>query len=264
MLHFKNKFVIISIVKEDIKMENKNGRGIFLGVVSVATLVVAIIGATFAFFSASGGSANNAVTAGATTLTGAIELTSANNKLATNLIPVAAEDQFFPRYPGVAASGEHSCLDDKNNEICSVYEFTITNTASIAQTIYVSFDPVTNSFANLYFAAFNTTIANANFQVATGGTGTGASFVLTPQTSTGNATIGHQATKLTTGATTNAMPGLTTTLNAGASVTYTILVWLQETGDDQNTEQGGSFAAGVNVTTGSGSGGVTGVMSAGA
>ena len=29
-------------------MENKNGRGIFLGVVSVATLIVAIIGATFA------------------------------------------------------------------------------------------------------------------------------------------------------------------------------------------------------------------------
>lgn len=33
-------------------MENKNGQGIFLGVVGVATLVVAIIGATFAFFSA--------------------------------------------------------------------------------------------------------------------------------------------------------------------------------------------------------------------
>lgn len=33
-------------------MENKNGQGIFLGVVGVATLIVAIIGATFAFFSA--------------------------------------------------------------------------------------------------------------------------------------------------------------------------------------------------------------------
>ena len=34
-------------------MENKKGQGIFLGVVGVATLVVAIIGATFAYFSAS-------------------------------------------------------------------------------------------------------------------------------------------------------------------------------------------------------------------
>ena len=245
-------------------MENKNGRGIFLGVVSVATLVVAIIGATFAFFSASGGSANNAVTAGATTLAGAIELTSSNSKLATNLIPVASEDANFARYPGVAASGAHSCLDDRDNEICSVYEFTITNTASIAQTIYVSFDPVSNDFDNLYFAAFNTTVASANFQVATGASGSGSSFALTAQTNSGNATIGHQATKLANGTSTNAMSGLTTTLNPNASVTYTILVWLQETGDDQNSEQGGTFAAGVNVTTGSGSGGVTGIMSAGA
>ena len=40
-------------------MENKNGQGIFLGVVGVATLVVAIIGATFAFFSAQAQSGAN-------------------------------------------------------------------------------------------------------------------------------------------------------------------------------------------------------------
>ena len=33
-------------------MENRNGQGIFYGVIGVATLVVAIIGATFAFFNA--------------------------------------------------------------------------------------------------------------------------------------------------------------------------------------------------------------------
>ena len=46
-------------------MENKKGSGIFLGVVSVATLIVAIIGATFAFFSTQTGSVNNAVNVGA-------------------------------------------------------------------------------------------------------------------------------------------------------------------------------------------------------
>ena len=244
-------------------MENKNGRGIFLGVVSVATLVVAIIGATFAFFSASGGSANDAITANATTLAG-LGFSSSNSKLSTNLIPVAAENANFARYPGIAASGEHSCLDDVGNQICSIYEFTITNTASVAQQIYVSFDPVTNDFDNMYFAAFNTTIASANFNVATGSTGSGSTFALTPQTSAGNATIGHQATKLDNGASTNAMPALSTNLTAGGTVTYTILVWLQETKDDQNTEQGGTFAAGVHVTTGSDSTGVTGVLSAGA
>ena len=41
-------------------MENKNGQGIFYGVIGVATLIVAIIGATFAYFSASttGGAEN--------------------------------------------------------------------------------------------------------------------------------------------------------------------------------------------------------------
>ena len=44
-------------------MENRKGSGIFLGVVSVATLVVAIIGATFAYFSASVSSNEGAISA---------------------------------------------------------------------------------------------------------------------------------------------------------------------------------------------------------
>lgn len=40
-------------------MENKNGQGVFYGVIGVATLVVAIIGATFAYFSASVTAGNN-------------------------------------------------------------------------------------------------------------------------------------------------------------------------------------------------------------
>ena len=46
---------------------NDNGRGIFYGVIGVATLVVAIIGATFAYFSATAVS-NNAVNVGTTTV----------------------------------------------------------------------------------------------------------------------------------------------------------------------------------------------------
>lgn len=42
------------------KENNKNnGRGIFYGVIGVATLVVAIIGATFAYFTASATAVNN-------------------------------------------------------------------------------------------------------------------------------------------------------------------------------------------------------------
>ena len=238
----------------------KDNKKILLSVLAVATLIIAIVGATFAFFSASGGSANNAVTANATTLAN-LGFTSSHSKIATELVPVASESPYFARYPGIAASGEHSCLDDVGNQICSIYEFTITNTASVAQTIYVSFVPSENTFDNMYFAAFNTSVASANYAVATGSSGSGNNFTLTLQTTAGNSTLGHQATKLTKNNTSPIdMPGLSASLNAGGSVTYTVLVWLQETGNDQNTEQGGTFAAGINVTTGGNSTGVTGIM----
>ena len=237
-----------------------NNKKIIIAIIAVATIIVAIIGATFAFFSASGGSANNAITANATTLSN-LGFTSSHSKIATNLVPVSSESPYFSRYPGIAASGEHSCLDDLGNQICSIYEFTVTNTASVAQTIYVSFVPSENTFDNMYFAAFNTSVASANYVVATGSSGSGSNFVLTPQTTSGNSTLGHQATKLTKNSTAPIdMPGLSTSLGVGESITYTILVWLQETGVTQNTEQGGSFKAGVNVTTGGNSTGVTGVM----
>ena len=237
-----------------------NNKKIIIAIIAIASIIVAIIGATFAFFSASGGSANNAVTANATTLSN-LGFTSSHSKIATNLVPVSSESPYFSRYPGIAASGEHSCLDDVGNQICSIYEFTVTNTASVAQTIYVSFVPSENTFDNMYFAAFNTSIASANYEVATGSSGSDSNFTLTPQTTSGNQTLGHQATKLTKNNTSPIdMPGLSTNLGAGESTTYTILVWLQETGSEQNTEQGGIFKAGVNVTTGGNSTGVTGAI----
>ena len=39
--------------------ENNNGRGLFYGVIGVATLIVAIIGATFAYFSVNASITNN-------------------------------------------------------------------------------------------------------------------------------------------------------------------------------------------------------------
>ena len=237
-----------------------NNKKIFLGVIVVATLIITIVGATFAFFSASGGSANNAVTANATTLAN-LGFTSSHSKIASNLVPVSSESEYFSRYPGIAASGEHSCLDDVGNEICSIYEFTVTNTASVAQTIYVSFVPSENTFDNMYFAAFNTSIASASYEVATGSNGSGSNFVLTPQTTSGNSTLGHQATKLTKNSTDPIdMSGLSTSLGVGESITYTVLVWLQETKNEQNTEQGGFFKAGINVTTEGNSTGVTGLL----
>ena len=238
----------------------KDNKKIILSILIITALIIAIIGSTFAFFSSNGGSSNNAVGANSAVLAD-LGFTSLHSKIAYNLIPVASQNEYFSRYPGISPSGDHSCLDDLGNEICSIYEFTITNTDSVAQTIYVSFVPSENTFDNMYFAAFNTSIASANYEVATGSSGSGNNFSLIAQTTSGNATLGHTATKLTKNSTSPIdMPGLSTNLSAGASITYTVLVWLQETKNEQNNEQGGRFKAGITVTTGSNSTGVTGVM----
>jgi len=262
-------------------MENKNGRGIFLGVVSVATLVVAIIGATFAFFSASGGSANNAIRATATQLEDLTFTPNGNSKLATNLIPVAAENTNFKNYPSLEANG---CIDDRGNEICSLYEFTVSNPADVAQTIYLTLVPASNTFTNLYFAAFKGSVSDITTSSASGAdkfavlsafeAATSANVYGTPTATTlaANTNLCHAATRLTSASVD--LTACSTTLTAADTnsttdeATYTVLVWLQETGVSQNTtdmtidDVAATFAAGINVNTGSGTTGVTGVLSA--
>ena len=248
-------------------MENKSGSGIFLGVVSVATLVVAIIGATFAFFSASGGSANNAVTAGSTNLSDLTFTANSNSKLATALIPVAAQDTNFKYYPSLESNG---CLDDEGNEICSLYEFTVENPSNVTQTIYLNFKPASNSFENLYFAVFKGAVANIDdFSVLsayTDATGNATSGTATATTTSANTNLCHTATLLTSSTDAIDLDGCSETLSpngeTGDDATYTVLIWLQETGVSQNlVDMNDSFAGGINVNTGSGSG-VTGVISA--
>ena len=55
-------------------MDNNKSRGIFLGVLSVATLIVSIIGATFAYFVASASGNTGNVQAGAANVAGTLTL----------------------------------------------------------------------------------------------------------------------------------------------------------------------------------------------
>ena len=112
-------------------MENRNGRGIFLGVVSVATLIVAIIGATFAYFSASI-SSNNGEISGSTLDLSDSALSLSVTKLTTeqlggslptnmqNLVPaVLIETQ-----PGYAAAVTQHC-ENAGYTGCHVYEIDV-------------------------------------------------------------------------------------------------------------------------------------------
>ena len=104
--------------------ENRKGTGVFYAVVGVATLVVAIIGATFAYFSAS---ATNDTDLKGTTASGAslaIAITKVSDEAtAKNMIPMLSTDL----QKGVTGTASKSCIDANNNTVCQVYKVTVTN-----------------------------------------------------------------------------------------------------------------------------------------
>lgn len=104
--------------------ENRKGPGVFYAVVGVATLVVAIIGATFAYFSAS--TTNNTDVTGSTasgaSLSMAITRVS-DAGTAANMIPMLTDDL----QKGVTGTSSKSCVDANGNTVCQVYKITVTN-----------------------------------------------------------------------------------------------------------------------------------------
>ena len=121
-------------------MENKKGSGIFLGVVSVATLIVAIIGATFAFFSTQTGSENNAVSVGAYEFATSVKsveriypTTEDEAKFTQGIIPLNAAKKIAETettYLMRAIANDKKCIDEKGYMVCVLYKVTLTNTST--------------------------------------------------------------------------------------------------------------------------------------
>lgn len=235
---------------------NNNGKGIFYGVIGVATLVVAIIGATFAYFAASTNSANNAVSAASSTVS-ALQLSEVKDGIKANLIPIDEANTKFPSKVGLT---KDSCKDDNKNNICSTYQFTVTNPNEQAQQVYFYLEPSSNTFTNLHYTIFKGTPTTYNVkgeQVTDGGKAANGSVVV-------------KDTQLTLNSTTRiSLDNLSQVLPAKGSATYTIVLWIHETNADQTTTDAGkSFAGGVRISTGilgadgNATSGVTGILAA--
>ncbi len=259
---------------------NNSGQGIFYAVIGIATLVVTIIGATFAFFSATTNSAPNAVNTSAATVS--LGFTPVDTGIKQALIPV---DEKLSRFASVVGTGASDCKDDNGNNICSVYQFTISNPSpTAAQRIYVTLDPTVNEFSNLHYAVFkgddnaikgktakydvDGTAVTTGSDTAAHVVGTNGDLVISDTPFGANSTTSH-----TLGALEQVLP-------ASSDVTYTIVLWIHEisadaspaNGGDQTavdsvitdggtgTQRGRRFAATINVTTAGGGKGVTGVL----
>ena len=254
-------------------MDNNNGRGIFYGVIGVATLVVAIIGATFAYFSASISSDENAITTNTTVLE--LTYTEGAQNMRSDLIPVNAigNESVFKVYPGVdttKTSGKGTCRDDVGNSICSVYSFTIGNPSdTVAQTVSGSLKVTANTttgteampgegFKNLYYAVFKGLPSEfTNYDLS-------LSPVRTDSTSAKAGDLIVGPTKITAvGSDDHAweftQEQLENKTTNKSTTSYTVVVWLEENGDENNSEQGGMFTAQITFDTGNDVG-VTGTI----
>lgn len=200
-------------------MENK-GQGIFYGVIGVATLIVAIIGATFAFFAAS---ANNATAVNGTTASASLTLRVERVAPTTagNMVPQLSQTL------GAAITGtdDASCIDGNGNTVCHVYEIEVTNGGSSTVVVDGTLD-LTTTIANLKWYKINTATSDPSL-AANGGNATSVKSLVT-----------------------------NVSLDANASETFYVVIWDMETGSDQTTPDANNSFTGTVTFTGAG-GGVT-------
>lgn len=153
--------------KNNIFSETK-GRGLFYGVIAIATFIVMAVGATFAYFTATTQSMNSAVQTGSTTLQlkyisygtawSKSDLIPAN----TAVVEYSVEKQHDETTTteadedGVYSTNGNNtlCKDDFGNSICSVYVFQVTNSANSPQSVSLNVVSQVNGFASLNAMAY--------------------------------------------------------------------------------------------------------------
>lgn len=105
---------------------NNKGRGIFYGVIGVATLVVAIIGATFAYFTAAQNAGNNVITGNMANI--------GFNLLVEKVVDPGVTSGMIPMsntmVEAASSKATGTCTDDNGNAVCQIYKITVTNTST--------------------------------------------------------------------------------------------------------------------------------------
>lgn len=144
---------------------SKDGKtkDIFFGIVAIATLIVAIIGATLAYFSITASSNEGAINATAATVS--IEYNDGQQV-------TAQADQLIPStfevvqkvYEANVRDAEYSdnlsdtgniCIDSNSKQVCSAYRFTVTS--DLERTITATLNNESNGFTYLHYALYDVT-----------------------------------------------------------------------------------------------------------
>ena len=219
-------------------MENKNGQGIFYGVIGVATLIVAIIGATFAYFSAAA-TGNGDNISGQTNGNVAANLSLTVEKLVFDAASAASNDLVPAVMDGsttqIGNALTHGCTNDGFTG-CHVYKITASSTAN-----------VTTANLKLNLSVTATTKTNWKYLVYTG-----------TDTTSGGSTTAATVTSVTSGPTSLATAASNVDifspaggLTAGTPKTWYLMVYLQNVDSTQNgdgaADETGSYTGDVTL-----------------
>lgn len=149
-------------------MKNDNrARDIFYGIIAVATLIVAVVGATLAYFSVSKSSQEGAVNATAATVSieynDGQQVTAQAKKLIPATLDVVKkvyEKNIKTIDPSELNIDEeitaNACIDDYGQEVCSAFRFTVRS--DLTKEITATLKNEHNGFTYLSYAVYDVTV----------------------------------------------------------------------------------------------------------
>lgn len=199
--------------------ENNNGRGLFYGVIGVATLIVAIIGATFAYFSVSANIANNSDIAGSTvnvsetTITGTLTRVTPST---VSMVPLKTADL----QKGITGEGGQQCIDENGAKVCDIYTLTINNTSKAPVSLAGNLTITATDMADLRWSLLESTDSAAG---------------ATAKEVSDTVIVANELLAAETG-----------------TKTYHFVIWFNETELNQNTQAGKSYTGTVSFTAANG------------
>lgn len=271
-------------------MNDRNKKLIFVLLIVISTVILVIIGGSFAYFSTTTTSAENAITVGAASF--ALELEDDTSLIKNNLIPSieryvdlassrVSNGDFIKPYEdpstGKLVVDNTACIDDNLNDICSIYTFTVINRMTTSDIpLQFSLIPSINTFENLYIKVLDNDkqiIQGSKLQIIDD----------RYQTELSNGAIRYK--KDNQGdwikkdnfdelpVPTITIPGINVTLPKAtkdpvtnevvpSTLTFSIVMWIMETGTNQNDQDSNKmFASKLQVSaSGSDGQGITGVI----
>ena len=249
-------------------MENKKKGNLLYLVLGVATLVVAVIGATFAFFSASATNDDiegNIAEAGGLqidvksvtynpTYTGSTGSDIIPLNLITNQTEIKENGEgtgtFVDAVSQFEKAMDRKCRDDLGNNICEVYKITVSNQSATATVQVRGTLNLTSNATNMYWKLINATTGTISYPEADaleeGQTATEYEVLASateiegmPAVQRGSELVDTYLTVKNT-ATDGSDPvyegtniSLTGTNGNHSSETFYVVVWLEEIGDEQ-------------------------------